>query len=185
VRPFSIERLHAMFVAAPKATFWRHDVDFSPAAAVSMAKFEAERGIRSTFYVMTRSAFYTPEEAVVLAATVSGLGHRVGLHVDLRTMPLGRLRRPGNLLVSFHCPDESVLWREFDGFQSAYAPVWKGRYFSDSRGRFAHGDPEDAFGGEPLQIGLHPEWWFDPFFADAIDDLTYEQFFHEPKQAAA
>lgn len=185
MRPFSIERLHAMFELAPALTQWRHDVDFSPVAAVSMARFEQERGIRSTFYVMTTSPFYTADEALVLAAQVSELGHRVGLHADLRATPLDVVKRMGRMHVSFHCPDESVLWQRFDGFQNAYAPVWKGRYFADSRGVFAYGDPEDRFGGEPLQISLHPEWWFDPFFADAIDDLTYERFFHEPKRVAA
>jgi hypothetical protein len=185
VRPFSIERLHAMFEIAPAPTVWRHDVDVSPTAAVSMARFEQERGIRSTFYVMTTSPFYTATDAVVLAAQVSALGHRVGLHADLRATPLDNVRRLGDLSVSFHCPDESVMWKKLAGVRSAYAPIWKGRYFSDSRGVFAQGDPEDHFGGEPLQINLHPEWWFDPFFADAIDDETYERFFHEPKQAVA
>lgn len=180
MRPFSIERLHAMFELAPALTQWRHDVDFSPAAAVSMARFEQERGIRSTFYVMTTSPFYTGREALEIAAVVSALGHRVGLHIDERTGE----EPPIAALVSFHCPTDAVLWRKFGRFQSAYAPVWKGRYFSDSRGIFAYGDPEDNFGGQPLQVNLHPEHWFDPFWTDAVDPETYRAFFHEPHPGA-
>lgn len=176
MRPFSIERLHDLLTSAPAGTFFRHDVDFSPAAAVSMARFEQERGVRSTFYVMTTSPFYTAAEGLELAAEVSRLGHRVGVHLDWRVSQLPRWG-----LFSFHCPRAKELWRDdIQPARNAYAAIWQGRYFSDSRGRFAYGDPEDAFGGEPLQIGLHPEWWFDPFWTDAIDPEPYRAFFHEP-----
>lgn len=178
MRPFTIERLHDLLTTAPKATFFRHDVDVSPTAALSMARFERDRGIHATYYVMTTSPFYTEREALNLAVVVSALGHRVALHIDNR---LADDAPPEGSLVSFHCPTPGLLWEKFETFQSAYAPVWKGRYFSDSRGRFDHGDPEDHFDGRLLQISLHPEWWFDPFFADAIDDATYERFFHEGK----
>src|SRR5262249_60372343 len=39
--------------------FLRHDVDMSLEAALEMAELEAERGVQGTYFLMTRSGFYT------------------------------------------------------------------------------------------------------------------------------
>lgn len=65
----------------------RHDVDYSPAAALRIAEQEAERGIAATYFVLAGSAYYNllaPEHAG-FARTLVALGHEVGLHYDVRS----------------------------------------------------------------------------------------------------
>lgn len=180
MRPFTIARLEALLREAPARTFWRHDVDVSLDAALTMGALEADLGVDATFYLMTTSPFYTAAEALRAAAVLSAAGHRVGCHVDTTWSPL--LRIPRGAAVSFHCPTELELWHDFTWFESAYAARWKGRYVADSRGSFEHGDPEDRFDGEPLQVNLHPEWWFERDWRErraGVAAETVARFLHE------
>lgn len=141
-----------------------------------MARMQARMHVRSTFYVMARSPYYNPWSAEGAAALreIMQYGHRIGLHVDLDaprnamvTMSTlttmaedDRDLLPGSSsALSLHCPPTSLLWVDVPGYEYAYAPRWRGRYLSDSRGLFAFGDPEDHV-GRPLQVSLHPEHWF-------------------------
>ena len=183
-RPFSLERLEQLLVRPH--TFRRHDVDYSVSAAMLMARFEADLGVSSTYYVMTTSPFYSPTEAFALATVVSGLGHQVGWHVDGRKTLVSRIAQLApDTQISFHCPRPSDLWRRFPGVRSAYDPIWKDAYYADSRGRFAYGDPEDAPAGTTIQINLHPEWWFEPRWHQQVSEREYADFFHEPKSSLA
>ncbi len=71
----------------------RHDVDYSPAAALRLAEQEAERGVRATYFLLTGSAYYNllaPEHAG-FARRLVALGHEVGLHYDVRSfLPFAR-----------------------------------------------------------------------------------------------
>jgi hypothetical protein len=65
----------------------RHDVDYSPAAALRLAEQEAARGIRATYFLLAGTSYYNllaPEHAH-FAAALAGLGHEVGLHYDVRS----------------------------------------------------------------------------------------------------
>lgn len=176
-RPFSLERLSALLELSQVT--WRHDIDQSLTASLEMAKFEHERGVSATFYVMARSPYYNPfsHHAIEAIRQIRALGHDLGVHCDLNAArdnaEVGGLAYadadiehamlnavyPMTYRVSFHCPPASVLWRDIQGFESAYAPQWEGHYFADSRGAFLYGDPEDST-VRPLQINLHPEHWF-------------------------
>lgn len=71
----------------PPFCILRHDVDYVPAAALRLAEQEAERGIRSTYFLLLSTGYYNllaPEHAHVSRALVS-LGHEVGLHYDVRS----------------------------------------------------------------------------------------------------
>jgi hypothetical protein len=66
----------------------RHDVDYSPEAALRLARLEASRGIRATYFVLPGSLYYSvlaPEHAL-LARDLRALGHEVGLHYDMDTL---------------------------------------------------------------------------------------------------
>jgi hypothetical protein len=128
---------------------------------------------------MVRSPYYNvlAHEAREQLEVIHSLEHTLGLHVDLgvprdweptalreridyewsvlheATRPLPLSRR-----VSFHCPPAALIWRDLEGYESAYAARWEGQYRSDSYGLFRYGDPEDAE-ERPLQINLHPEHW--------------------------
>jgi len=62
----------------------RHDVDFSLELALSMARLEAEQGVRSTFFILPHG-HYNPLGAPGLGILreIIGLGHWLGLHFDL------------------------------------------------------------------------------------------------------
>lgn len=161
-----------VFRRAPNA-FWRHDVDFSLRAAERMARFAVMADVRSVFYLNPRSDYYNllgreGEDAIM---TILECAHGIGLHCD----PHGRLAEDAvaedlALLnaalpapvdenrVSFHMPRSSVLWRDYDWFDSAYASHWENRYLSDSRRDF--GPDKEARISDDMQINLHPEHWF-------------------------
>jgi hypothetical protein len=164
---------------------WRHDIDLELEAAVALAELEAEEGVRSTFFLMARSAFYNlfspaGEEA---ARRIAGLGHALGVHVDLgatrdahlddeqirervaREQSLVEAALPGlfDRWVSFHNPPADVVGRDVPGVQSAYGPAFLRdvRYASDSLRRFAGGPFEEVLeaGHERLCLLLHPVLW--------------------------
>jgi hypothetical protein len=144
-----------------------------------MAQFEADLDIRATYFLMLNNPFYSNHDALALCMLLSAAGHKIGWHVDTRRVPIEGLSAAGNVPVSFHCPRSYELWQNYD-FECAYAAEYKDRYYSDSRGVFAYGDPEDDH-RSALQINLHPEWWFDPGWYDQVDDVAYEDFWYEPK----
>lgn len=64
----------------------RHDVDYSPAAALDLAREESDRGIRATYFLLPNGRHYnllSAEHAGVPRA-LAALGHEVGLHYDTR-----------------------------------------------------------------------------------------------------
>jgi hypothetical protein len=72
----------------PQVPFFilRHDVDYSPAAALGLAEMESARGIRATYFLLLNTSYYNllaPEHADVARRLVAA-GHEVGLHYDLR-----------------------------------------------------------------------------------------------------
>jgi peptidoglycan/xylan/chitin deacetylase (PgdA/CDA1 family) len=68
----------------------RHDVDFSPEAALQMAEIEAEIGIKATYFVLFSSIFYNllNEKYIAFPRRLVKMGHEVGLHYDLRALEL-------------------------------------------------------------------------------------------------
>jgi hypothetical protein len=170
---FTQERLLGLLTAAPNA-FHRRDVDVSLSAAVKMARFDEVAGISATYYLNPRCDFHNifSREGRAARKAILDCGHRIGLHCDFRTgsvietvdRDLALMGADGPLdsdAVSFHMPPASVLWRDFEHFDNAYASKWEGRYLSDSRREFG---PEKgvrvALEGDSLQINLHPEHWF-------------------------
>jgi hypothetical protein len=75
----------------------RHDVDYSPAAALRLAEQEAARGVRATYFLLAGTNYYNllaPEHAH-FAHELVALGHEVGLHYDVRSfLPFPREEWP-------------------------------------------------------------------------------------------
>jgi len=75
----------------------RHDVDYSPAAALRLAEQESARGIHATYFLLAGTTYYNllaPEHAHV-ARTLVQLGHEVALHYDVRSfVPFPREQWP-------------------------------------------------------------------------------------------
>ena len=60
----------------------RHDIDFAPSFSLEMAQLEAERGVKSTFFVLVDGQFYDAlrPEVIRQVRAIGALGHEIGLH---------------------------------------------------------------------------------------------------------
>lgn len=167
-----------------KACLLRHDCDNDLVAALRMAEIEAEEGVRSTYFVMVRSAIYNllaPTNAA-LVRQILGLGHWLGLHFDESVVAhapeaqvpalVDRERQLlreefGNEVaaVSFHQPGPRILENRIK--LSCLNTYDRGdmagvHYTSDSNLVFRGGEPSVLFGEarhHRIQILIHPEWW--------------------------
>lgn len=165
----------------------RHDVDFSPSAALRMAEFEADRGVRATYFLLLSAAEYNlldPEHCRLPARLVE-LGHEVGLHYDLGTFDVvAPESRPGLLclqadilatlssapvrVISMHQPSLSGPdpFRRGTAFVNAYDDRFTREiaYISDSCGAWrdeAIAHFEGRHVPAQLQLLVHPLFWED------------------------
>jgi len=165
----------------------RHDVDYSPAAALKLAEAEANRGVSATYFLLAGTRYYNllaPEHAHV-ARRLAELGHEVGLHYDatfFRPFPRaewGRLLRAQAQLLSelagtpvvsiaMHQPalNSGDPFAADSGFINAYDPrfVRDTLYVSDSCRAWrdqAWSMLESGMIPRRLQLALHPLNWSD------------------------
>lgn len=167
----------------------RHDIDMSPRNAVSLAKIEAELGVRATYTVLITGEFYSPFEVDTrnqLFEIVS-LGHDIGLHFDaawhevtsenkLEDAILWEMNILNELLglkgdrrvkmFSFHNTTPftmSCKGRVYGTLKNAYAGVLQENveYTSDSNGYWIHRTWDDILEERHsrIQVLTHPEWW--------------------------
>ncbi len=156
----------AFFDRPPEAgdVLLRHDVDLSLGAALEMARFEAERGVSATYFLMTEGEFYNLDSASGVGAlrTLRELGHRIGLHAVWPKVSLDERFDP---VFSWHNPDRRFMQRPVDSATNVmYAPFgdW---YRSDSNQYWRHGCPHMQLAVsefERLQLLVHPEIWVYP-----------------------
>ena len=197
--------------AEPAAPFCilRHDVDYSPAAALRLAEQESARGIRATYFLLAGTSYYnllSPEHAHV-AQTVVKLGHEVGLHYDVRSfLPFPRdegprlLRAQATLLgelagepvtsMAMHQPalhgDDPFRDRDL-GFLNAYDDRFTRAmtYVSDSCRAWRDATwsmlTSDAFPPR-LHLCLHPINWSD---SDRDRDTIFRDVHEELMNATA
>jgi hypothetical protein len=163
----------------------RHDIDLSLSAAMAMARFEAERGTRATYFLLLTSEHYNllSERSCEVPRQLLAMGHEVGLHYDVRAMN----RRGGETLgeqlqyevdilsgltgepirsIAMHLP--SVCGQDpFAGdrrYVNAYDPQFTETiaYYSDSCGAWRD-DAYEAFQRccipKALQLLIHPFFW--------------------------
>lgn len=141
----------------------RHDVDISLDAALAMAELEADEGIRSTWFLMTRSVFYNlaSSEGERTIARLRALGHRVAHHAVWPHIDLDERFDP---VVAWHNPDPEYMSAPIAGAVNVYAEPHFSRpsYRSDSNQRWRAGCPHEELraGAFPwLQLLVHPELW--------------------------
>jgi hypothetical protein len=144
----------------------RHDVDLSLSAAVALAELEAEEGTWSTWFLMTRSAFYNLDsaEGESTIRRLRELGHRVAHHA---VWPNADLDDRFDPVVAWHNPDPEFMQAEVPGAVNAMRPPFfdPAAYRSDSNQQWRHGCPHEelergAF--DWLQLMTHPEIWVFP-----------------------
>jgi hypothetical protein len=158
----------AFFDPEPRAgdLLLRHDVDMSLDAAVTMAELEAEAGVGSTYFLMTRSEFYNLDarSGEVAIERLRSLGHRVGLHAVHPDATLDDRFEP---VVAWHTPDPSYMSDPVDGAVNVMQAGFfdPDHYRSDSNQRWRHGCPHEQLARsefEWLQLLVHPEIWVYP-----------------------
>jgi hypothetical protein len=68
----------------------RHDVDDRLASALQLARLEARRGLRATYFLLHTAPYYRRERSVMKAfrELQDGLGHEVGIHYDVLSLQL-------------------------------------------------------------------------------------------------
>lgn len=162
----------------------RHDIDVDLGAALRMAQIEHELGIKSTYFLMTRSPVYNlmSRSGNSFAREIIKLGHHIGLHYDQGYYPgehmpeaswitweselLERLLNVEVKVVSFHQPSPTVLEGKVDTGSrlNTYTHPRKSgfHYISDSNRVWAKEHPTTVFEQKlypKLQLLIHPMWW--------------------------
>ncbi|MDO8873703.1 MAG: hypothetical protein Q7V05_13390 [Methanoregula sp.] len=168
---------------------WRHDVDVSIHRAFSLAKIEAEEGIKSTFFLHLHSIHYNlfEDEITSLINKILELDHEIGLHFDpvffeslshnkknlhewieIEKNLLDDLFDKRILVISIHQPDTTnALDLKADylgGLVNTYSKYIMKHYTycSDSNGYWRFQRLFDLLNDSDdnnLQILTHPEWW--------------------------
>jgi hypothetical protein len=166
------------------ACLLRHDCDNDLVAAAQMARIEQEFGVRSTYFLMLRSAQYNllSISNSELVREIIGLGHWIGLHFDelyYRDVSPERLAACADRerdyissefnvpveAISFHQPSRRVLDNEvrLNCLNTYDRHDMRGfHYISDSCMVWKEGCPSEFFRAQRrplLQLLIHPEWW--------------------------
>lgn len=176
------------WTAKKPCVLWRHDIDFSVHRARRLARMEAERGLKATYFVMLGSRFYNVFEATPLHLVREIIldGHHIGLHFDPSVLGdeassqstveerivweagiLERLTGEPVATVSIHNPDPTLSWLTLDrlgGMINTYGAALHERYsyVSDSNGIWRHRRLKDVVGQDAppyLHVLTHPAWW--------------------------
>ena len=159
----------------------RHDVDFSLDYALDMAKIEAEDGVKSTYFVMLYSAFYSAFNAKNgdILKRLTDLGHEVGLHYESSMWGsdkskfndeftndlhlLGKIVGKKIISAAQHNPIDSDFFNIEHLVQNeAYSTKIRGKffYFSDSAMTWREHTPETILNQkDDIQFLAHPIWW--------------------------
>lgn len=173
---------HALFFGEyppPKKRiiYVRHDIDIHPQYSLPMARVEADRGIKATYFFMIDSMLYNllAPNTISIAKTLKELGHQIGLHLQTPRVPprfvdtsvsfwvdVFRAIVPISRAISFHRPDSMASEWKSDFFFNAYDPRFTQHYISDSNGVWRDGCPcLDLQNGKwpCVQLLVHPIWW--------------------------
>lgn len=85
--------------AGPDVIGMRHDCDNVIHPAVLMAGWEADRGIRSTYYILHTSPYWQDKPLLQRSLErIAGCGHEIGIHNDALTVALETGRDPADIL---------------------------------------------------------------------------------------
>lgn len=182
-RNYSIEPLVAGDLAMKGVLYLRHDIDFDVELALEMARIEARRGTRATYFLMLTSDSYNLFSArnAACVAEIKALGHKVSIHFDpvrYDDFEAGLQQEVAAFegffhtkvdLISLHRPNHFFLAhdRKIGGIAHTYQSKYLRdvQYVADSRGTFRFGPPKDtkAFArGESIHLLIHPIWWIMP-----------------------
>lgn len=85
---------------SPSEIGMRHDCDNVIHEAVQMAEWEANRGIRSTYYILHTAPYWDDKTLLRTSLeTIAGYGHEIGIHNNAVTVALQTGRDPADVLI--------------------------------------------------------------------------------------
>lgn len=176
------------FVHERKDIIWRHDVEFSPAQALKMAKIEHDLGVKTTYFFQTHSENYNIYEKHFsdILQEIRSLGHHIGLHFDshywcvsneeeldrcikIDTDYLNKVFNIDIETFSFHNTTPFVLSCEeyrYGGLINTYAKIFKEKYqyCADSTGYWRYEVLDEVLKApntQHLQVLIHDAMWSD------------------------
>ncbi len=149
----------------------RHDVDNAITPAAAMAQWEAERGYRSTYFILHTAPYWQHKEMLRASLEcIAGYGHEIGFHINAITQAIHTGRDPARItmealaeLRSYGYPVTGVVAH---GDQACYTHRFiNDELFLESR-RPEYGEPDREIAGIRLQpisrstLGLEydPNW---------------------------
>lgn len=168
---------------------WRHDIDYSIEHALLLARLEAQKGVRATYFILLSSPYYNllELESTRQLMEIVRLGHWVGLHFDPeRYTQLGEradlesaMRRERDILadiarvnvetVSLHNPAFAGLLHMDDERLGGMINTYSARlrqsytYCSDSFGYWRHRPIHEVIADaevDRMHVLTHPVWWW-------------------------
>jgi hypothetical protein len=168
--------------AARPSLLLRHDIDFSMEYARHMARIEADKGIKSTYFVMLRSPIYSlcSRRSSQLLREIVAMGHHIGLHFDaaftqgpertqeewlrFEAQALSTLANAPITAFSLHQPTQAMIDAkiEIEGMVNTYHPehLQGFEYISDSNRDWRGKNPFSLMeAGVNIQLLIHPMWW--------------------------
>jgi hypothetical protein len=163
----------------------RHDIDFSPEAALRMAGLESDLGIRATYFLLLSTSYYNllSKEYCEFPRKLIELGHDVGFHYDVAVLSRSgneslwtTLRSHVSILeqltgtpvraIAMHNPSVSGKdpFRGHPEYLNAYDEICvkEGAYFSDSCGVWRPetlGVFQRGILPPRFQVLVHPIFW--------------------------
>lgn len=176
------------FINERKDIIWRHDVEFSPDIALTMARIENELAIKTTYFFQIHSEFYNIFERYFsdILFEIKSLGHYIGLHFDSHYYDIktedqletfihqdkAYFEKIFNLklrVFSFHNTTPFTLScekRHYGGLINVYSDFYKSkfRYCADSTGYWRYEVLEDILVDtqiQHLQVLVHDAMWSD------------------------
>jgi len=175
-----------------RTAFLRHDIDFSPEAALPMARLEAELGCVATYYFLHTGPYdLTKGTEGDALKEIASMGHEIGLHYDLMTYPdqemeehlkaecrhLAALSGVDINTITMHQPHQGGgdPFREHADLFHPHDPRYQGgvTYISDSCRAWRDETLLTCFGDHPperLLLLTHPALWLD---GSVEDRMTY------------
>ena len=130
----------------------RHDVDNHLAPAVAMAEWEADRGYRSTYFILHTAPYWQSKDTLRAGLdAIAECGHEIGFHLNAITkalatghQPLDILRRDLTELRGYGYPVRGVVAH---GDNACYEHRFiNDEIFTESR-RPSYGDADRTIGG--------------------------------------
>ena len=122
---------------------------------MQVTEVEGEVGARSTWFLMTRSAFYNlaSREGDRAIARLRELGGRIAHHAVWPDVDLDERFEP---VVAWHNPDPEYMSRPIDGVANVMTAPWfdPDHYRSDSNARWRHGCPHEQLARAWLRVGV-------------------------------